>query len=93
MNARIGVITFPGSLDDKDAARAVRRAGGTAVPLWHGERDLRGVDAVVGEVAADVVWKRFVWLLSVGGTKLDQGVLIDDEFGKAEELNLTRDSR
>jgi phosphoribosylformylglycinamidine synthase subunit PurQ / glutaminase len=47
MTARIGVITFPGSLDDQDAARAVRRAGGTAVPLWHGEADLRGVDAVV----------------------------------------------
>jgi len=45
--ARIGVITFPGSLDDQDAARAIRRAGGTAVPLWHAERTLRGVDAVV----------------------------------------------
>jgi phosphoribosylformylglycinamidine synthase len=44
---RIGVITFPGSLDDGDAARAVRRAGGEAVPLWHAEHDLRGVDAVV----------------------------------------------
>ena len=47
MTARVGIITFPGSLDDQDAARAIRRAGGTAVPLWHGERDLRGVDAVV----------------------------------------------
>ncbi len=47
MTARVGIITFPGSLDDQDAARAVRRAGGVAVPLWHGERDLRGVDAVV----------------------------------------------
>ena len=47
MTARIGVITFPGSLDDQDAARAVRQAGGTAVALWHGERDLRGVDAVL----------------------------------------------
>jgi phosphoribosylformylglycinamidine synthase subunit PurQ / glutaminase len=47
VTARVGIITFPGSLDDQDAARAVRRAGGTAVPLWHGERDLRGVDAVV----------------------------------------------
>src|SRR6516162_3754860 len=45
--ARIGVITFPGSLDDQDAARAVTRAGGTAVPLWHGQRDLCAVDAVV----------------------------------------------
>jgi phosphoribosylformylglycinamidine synthase subunit PurQ / glutaminase len=45
--ARIGVITFPGSLDDHDAQRAVRRAGATAVPLWHGEADLRDVDAVV----------------------------------------------
>jgi phosphoribosylformylglycinamidine synthase len=47
VTARIGVITFPGSLDDKDAARAVRRAGGEAVPLWHADRDLRGVDAVI----------------------------------------------
>jgi len=47
MTARVGVVTFPGSLDDGDAARAVTRAGGEAVPLWHGERDLRGVDAVI----------------------------------------------
>src|SRR6202046_1203901 len=45
--ARVGVITFPGSLDDHDAARAVGRAGAVAVPLWHGDRDLRGVEAVV----------------------------------------------
>lgn len=45
--ARIGVVTFPGSLDDRDAARAVRLAGGTPVPLWHREADLKGVDAVV----------------------------------------------
>ena len=44
---RIGVITFPGSLDDVDAARAVRLAGGEAVALWHGEHDLGDVDAVV----------------------------------------------
>jgi phosphoribosylformylglycinamidine synthase I len=44
---RIGVVTFPGSLDDRDAARAVRIAGGTPVSLWHGDEDLRGVDAVV----------------------------------------------
>jgi phosphoribosylformylglycinamidine synthase subunit PurQ / glutaminase len=44
---RIGVITFPGSLDDVDAARAVRRAGGEPVELWHAEHDLRGVDAVI----------------------------------------------
>ncbi|NED99401.1 phosphoribosylformylglycinamidine synthase subunit PurQ [Phytoactinopolyspora halotolerans] len=43
----IGVVTFPGSLDDGDAARAVRVAGGDAVRLWHGDADLRGVDAVV----------------------------------------------
>lgn len=45
--ARVGIITFPGSLDDKDAARAVRLAGAEPVALWHGDRDLRGVDAVV----------------------------------------------
>ena len=44
---RIGVVTFPGSLDDADAARAVRIAGGEAVALWHGDADLKKVDAVV----------------------------------------------
>jgi phosphoribosylformylglycinamidine synthase I len=44
---RIGVVTFPGSLDDRDAARAVRVAGGEAVALWHGDADLHSVDAVV----------------------------------------------
>jgi len=44
---RIGVVTFPGSLDDRDAQRAVRLAGGEAVALWHGDEDLRGVDAVI----------------------------------------------
>ena len=44
---KIGVVTFPGSLDDRDAARAVRIAGGDAVALWHGDADLRGVDAVI----------------------------------------------
>jgi phosphoribosylformylglycinamidine synthase I len=47
VSARIGVITFPGTLDDGDAARAVRYAGGEAVPLWHADEDLREVDAVV----------------------------------------------
>lgn len=47
MTARIGVITFPGTLDDVDAARAVRLAGAEAVNLWHGDADLKGVDAVV----------------------------------------------
>lgn len=45
--ARIGVVTFPGSLDDRDASRAVRLAGGLPVALWHADADLRGVDAVV----------------------------------------------
>jgi phosphoribosylformylglycinamidine synthase I len=44
---RIGVVTFPGSLDDIDAARAVRYAGAEPVPLWHADRDLGGVDAVI----------------------------------------------
>ena len=44
---RIGVVTFPGSLDDSDAARAARIAGAEAVRLWHGDPDLHGVDAVV----------------------------------------------
>ncbi len=47
MTPRIGVITFPGTLDDVDAARAARRVGAEAVSLWHADADLRGVDAVV----------------------------------------------
>ena len=44
---KIGVVTFPGSLDDRDALRAVRAVGAEAVGLWHGDADLRGVDAVI----------------------------------------------
>ncbi|WP_248243363.1 phosphoribosylformylglycinamidine synthase subunit PurQ [Microbacterium kunmingense] len=47
MTARVGVITFPGSLDDVDARRAVRLAGGEPVALWHGSHDLEGVDALI----------------------------------------------
>ncbi|MET8876856.1 phosphoribosylformylglycinamidine synthase subunit PurQ [Nocardia sp. NPDC004278] len=47
MTARIGVITFPGTLDDVDAARAVKLAGAEAVSLWHADADLKQVDAVV----------------------------------------------
>ncbi|MDP7706734.1 MULTISPECIES: phosphoribosylformylglycinamidine synthase subunit PurQ [unclassified Mycobacterium] len=47
MTARIGVITFPGTLDDVDAARAARMVGAEAVSLWHADADLKGVDAVV----------------------------------------------
>ena len=43
---RIGVVTFPGSLDDRDAQRAVRAAGGEAVALWHGDSTVN-VDAVI----------------------------------------------
>ncbi|HWL02998.1 MAG TPA: phosphoribosylformylglycinamidine synthase subunit PurQ [Microbacteriaceae bacterium] len=44
---RVGVVTFPGSLDDRDAQRAIRIAGAEAVPLWHADHDLQGVDAIV----------------------------------------------
>ena len=44
---RIGVVTFPGSLDDRDAQRAVREAGGEAVALWHGDSSINNVDAVI----------------------------------------------
>jgi len=44
---RVGVVTFPGSLDDRDAARAVRITGGEAVSLWHADPSLHDVDAVI----------------------------------------------
>ncbi|MFC4035921.1 phosphoribosylformylglycinamidine synthase subunit PurQ [Streptomyces polygonati] len=47
MTARIGVVTFPGTLDDRDTRRAVRLAGAEAVGLWHRDKDLKQVDAVV----------------------------------------------
>src|SRR5271156_1643626 len=47
VTARIGVITFPGTLDDVDAARAVRFVGAEAVSLWHADADLKAVEAVM----------------------------------------------
>lgn len=47
MSATIGVITFPGTLDDVDALRAVRLAGATPKQLWHADNSLDGIDAVV----------------------------------------------
>jgi phosphoribosylformylglycinamidine synthase len=47
VSVRVGVVTFPGSLDDRDAARAVRIAGAESVSLWHGDPSLHDVDAVV----------------------------------------------
>ncbi len=47
MSAVVGVVTFPGSLDDRDAVRAVRRCDATAVRLWHADPALHGVDAVI----------------------------------------------
>jgi phosphoribosylformylglycinamidine synthase I len=47
VTTRIGVITFPGSLDDRDAQRAIAVAGAQPVALWHGSHDLEGVDALV----------------------------------------------
>jgi phosphoribosylformylglycinamidine synthase len=44
---RIGVVTFPGTLDDRDALRAIRLAGAEGVALWHGDPSLHGVDAVM----------------------------------------------
>ncbi|MDI2098390.1 phosphoribosylformylglycinamidine synthase subunit PurQ [Ruicaihuangia caeni] len=44
---RVGVVTFPGSLDERDAQRAVRLAGAEPVELWHSDHDLQGVDAIV----------------------------------------------
>ena len=47
MTAKVGVITFPGTLDDVDAARAARAVGAESVTLWHADADLKGVDAVI----------------------------------------------
>ena len=47
MAPRIGVVTFPGSLDDHDALRAIELCGAKPVSLWHGSDTLDGVDAVV----------------------------------------------
>ncbi|ROZ65710.1 phosphoribosylformylglycinamidine synthase subunit PurQ [Kocuria soli] len=47
VDVRVGIVTFPGTLDDRDAARAIDIAGGTSVPLWYADDDLQGVDAVI----------------------------------------------
>ena len=51
--SRIGVVTFPGSLDDRDAQRAIRIAGAEPVALWHAEPDLRGVLKKAGFLTRD----------------------------------------
>lgn len=43
---KFGVLRFPGSCDEVDAQLAASRVG-DAVLLWHGDRDLQGVDAVI----------------------------------------------
>ena len=43
---KIGVVTFPGTLDDRDACRAVRLAGGEPVNLWHADGDIKDVQAL-----------------------------------------------
>src|SRR5687768_3869856 len=47
MAARVGVVTFPGSLDDRESLRAVALAGGEPVALWHGDKDIQSVDAII----------------------------------------------
>ena len=47
MRPRIAVVTFPGSNDDRDAARAVRQMGGEPIPIWHRDADLQGADGVI----------------------------------------------
>lgn len=47
MTTRVGIITFPGTLDDRDAATAVALGGAEAVPLWHKDTNLNDVDAVI----------------------------------------------
>ena len=64
--ARIGVITFPGTLDDVDAARAVRLAGAEPVSLWHKDADLHGVDAVVALILGSS-WLIATAALALGG--------------------------
>ena len=44
---RVGVVTFPGSQDDRDALLAFSTLGAEAVPLWHGDDELPDVGAVV----------------------------------------------
>ena len=47
MADRVGVVVFPGSNCEHDVVEAVERAGGVAELLWHGDRELHGVDVVV----------------------------------------------
>jgi len=44
---RVGVLVFPGSNDDRDAAWALQALGAESVPVWHGERELPALDALV----------------------------------------------
>ena len=47
MTPRVAVLVFPGSNDERDAARALRLLGAEPVLVWHGEEQLPDVEAVV----------------------------------------------
>src|SRR5688500_5738966 len=47
MSAKVGVVLFPGANCEVDVMEAVRALGGEATILWHGDREIGGVDAVV----------------------------------------------
>jgi phosphoribosylformylglycinamidine synthase len=77
---RVGVITFPGSNDDRDALRAVRFLGGRAQPIWHRDRDLGSVDAVIlpggfsyGDYLRTGALARFSPILGAVGDFADRG--------------------
>lgn len=44
---RVGVVTYPGTIDDVDAIRALEIVGETPVKVWHTETDLSGIDALI----------------------------------------------
>jgi phosphoribosylformylglycinamidine synthase I len=44
---RWGVLQFPGSCDERDALQACQRSGAEARLVWHEERYLDGIDAIV----------------------------------------------
>ena len=98
---RIGVVTFPGSLDDGDARRGVRLAGAEPVRLWHGDHDLQGVDAVVlHPVAGPAILALILFLVfqavfawaQVPMDAIKTGVgLLGDWIGRALPTSLLKD--
>ena len=87
---KIGVVTFPGTLDDDDAARAIRLAGADPVSLWHASDDLRAVGATISAVTAANVPFAFVLSQAPRAKITEEAVRVLAQHGRVAPVNIAQ---